>query len=221
MAVEPLLHGIDHGFVLPTLDAALLAGRALGLQRTVTALGRPVDVEVHDVAVLRIPNVVGGQIDWSDLKYANLPEKERANTDLRIGDVLFVRTNGNPEYIGRCATFDGGRQASYASYLIRARLDQNLLPTFVVNHFNHERYRPMMVRAGRTTAGNYNLSTQGLGALPVILPPSPIQSAFAQQAQHVEATARALDAAADKADAMAAALSASIFEDARRDSSPQ
>lgn len=46
---EPLLHGIDHGFVLPTLDAALLAGRALGLQRTVAALGRPVDVEVHAV----------------------------------------------------------------------------------------------------------------------------------------------------------------------------
>jgi len=32
-SIQPLLHGIDHGFMRPTLDAALLAGRALGLER--------------------------------------------------------------------------------------------------------------------------------------------------------------------------------------------
>jgi type I restriction enzyme S subunit len=174
-----------------------------------------------DVAVLRIPNVIGGRIDWSQLKYARLSEKERTKTDLRAGDVLFVRTNGNPEYIGRCATFKGGRTASYASYLIRARLSQDVLPTFVISHFNHEQYRPLVVRAGRTTAGNYNLSTEGLGALSVMFPPIPIQTAFAQQAQRIQATARALDTAATRAEAMAAALSAEVFEGARKDSDRQ
>jgi len=164
-----------------------------------------------DVAVLRIPNVIGGRIDWSDLKFAVLPEKERAKTDLRTGDVLFVRTNGNPEYIGRCAMFEGDRSASYASYLIRARLGAELLPYFAVVHFNHERYRPLVVRAGRTTAGNFNLSTEGLGALPVMGPPLALQTAFAEQAQRLEANARALDAAAAKAKTMAAALSAEVF----------
>ena len=37
-AVEPVLHGVDHGLMLPALDPAFLAGRALGLQRALGAL---------------------------------------------------------------------------------------------------------------------------------------------------------------------------------------
>jgi hypothetical protein len=43
------------------------------------------------------------------------------------------------------------------------------------------------------------------------IPPLRIQAAFAEQAQRLEATARALDAAIGKADAMVAALSAEVF----------
>ena len=163
------------------------------------------------VPVLRIPNVIGGQIDWSDIKHAVLPAKERGKTRLRSGDLLFVRTNGNPDYIGRCACFDAQTAASYASYLIRARLADSILPIFAIHHFNHSRFRPLMLRMGKTTAGNYNLSVEGLSALPVMVPPLPLQAAFAEQAQRIEALARALDAAAAKAEAMAAALSAEVF----------
>jgi type I restriction enzyme S subunit len=43
------------------------------------------------------------------------------------------------------------------------------------------------------------------------LPPLKLQTAFAQQAQRIEATAHALDDAAAKAEAMAAALSNEVF----------
>jgi type I restriction enzyme, S subunit len=56
--------------------------------------------------ILRIPNVVGGKIDLTDIKYSNLDEAELAKTQLITGDLLLVRTNGNPEYIGRSAVFD-------------------------------------------------------------------------------------------------------------------
>jgi type I restriction enzyme S subunit len=84
-------------------------------------------------------------------------------------------------------------------------------PIFAIHHFNHARFRPLMLRMGKTTAGNYNLSVEGLSALPVMVPPLPLQTAFAEQAQRLEALARALDAAAAKAEAMAAGLSAEIF----------
>jgi type I restriction enzyme S subunit len=164
------------------------------------------------VPVLRIPNVIGGQIDWSDIKHAALPAKEREKTRLRVGDLLFVRTNGNPDYIGRCAYFDAQTDASYASYLIRARLAESMSPIFAIHHFNHPRFRPLMLRMGKTTAGNYNLSVEGLSALPVMVPPLARQAAFAETAQRLEATARALDAAAAKAEVMAAALSAEVFD---------
>lgn len=114
--------------------------------------------------VLRIPNIVGGNIDWNDLKFAVFSEAETNKLRLHTGDLLFVRTNGNPDYIGRCAEYTSDRQAAYASYLIRARLFKGVSSTFVCQQFTHPAYRPIMLRAGRTTAGNYNLSTEGLEA---------------------------------------------------------
>src|ERR1700674_1035975 len=48
-AVQPVLHGVDDGLMLPALDPALLAGRALGFQRTLGALARPVAVQGHSL----------------------------------------------------------------------------------------------------------------------------------------------------------------------------
>jgi hypothetical protein len=44
--VQPVLHGVDYGLMLPALDPALLAGRALGFQRTLGALARPISADV-------------------------------------------------------------------------------------------------------------------------------------------------------------------------------
>ena len=51
--------------------------------------------------VLRIPNVIGDAITIDDLKYVNLNAGDRERLKLRPGDLLFVRTNGNPAYVGR------------------------------------------------------------------------------------------------------------------------
>ena len=48
-AVQPVLHGVDYGLMLPALDPALLAGRASGFQRTLGALARPVAVQGHSL----------------------------------------------------------------------------------------------------------------------------------------------------------------------------
>jgi type I restriction enzyme, S subunit len=80
----------------------------------------------EDLPILRIPNIIGEQISWSDLKFATIPEKEKEQFLLKKEDLLFVRSNGNPEYIGRCALFEDSRpNVSYASYLIRGRLKQH------------------------------------------------------------------------------------------------
>jgi type I restriction enzyme, S subunit len=71
-----------------------------------------------------------------------------------------------------------------------------------------------LIANGKTTSGLNTISTGNVKAVNLPLPPLPLQSAFAQQAQRIEATARALDAAAAKAEAeaMAAALSAEVFD---------
>jgi type I restriction enzyme S subunit len=76
---------------------------------------------------------------------------------------------------------------------------------FVLNFMQAE----MEARAPQAAQKNINL--QVLRGLEVPVPPLPLQTAFAEQAQRLEATARALDSAAAKAAAMAAALSAEVF----------
>ena len=60
------------------------------------------DIEATERAfpILRVPNVLYGSIDWNGVKFSVLDSNEVNSIRLRVGDILFVRTNGNPELIG-------------------------------------------------------------------------------------------------------------------------
>ena len=132
------------------------------------------------VPVLRIPNIVGGMVSWNELKYACLTTKELQRVRLKLGDILFVRTNGNPEYIGRCAVFESSREAAFASYLIRARLreDAKVTPLHVRAVVSFPSYRHRIIQEAKTTAGNYNINTRGLRSLPIIEPKKELQITY-------------------------------------------
>lgn len=66
----------------------------------------------------------------------------------------------------------------------------------------------MSIASGSTVP---QLNKQDLSPLQNIVPPLSLQIAFAEQAQRIGATARALNSAAAKAESMAAALSAQVF----------
>lgn len=79
-------------------------------------------------------------------------------------------------------------------------------PGFLLSLF--EAFDLITIASGSTVP---QLNKQDLYPLEEIVPPLPLQITFAEQARRLEATARALDAAAAKAEAMAAALSAQVF----------
>ncbi|WP_448950228.1 restriction endonuclease subunit S [Labrys neptuniae] len=141
--------------------------------------------------VLRIPNVIGDSISAEDLKYVPLNEKEFERLSLRYGDILFVRTNGNKEYVGRSAVVTeklermSGHAASefvYASYLIRARLKSNLInPHFLQTFLSGSSGRKMLLERSKTSAGQYNINTAGLGDIRVPVPPLEQQRNFQER----------------------------------------
>jgi type I restriction enzyme S subunit len=130
--------------------------------------------------VLRIPNVIDGAVSWDDLKFAQIDADEVRRLLLSEGDLLFVRTNGNPHYIGRCAVFGGSRPTLFASYLIRGRLreEAEYRPAFIKHVVSFPSYRSRLVAQTRTTAGNYNISAEGLRRLSMIHPPLELQDRF-------------------------------------------
>jgi type I restriction enzyme S subunit len=146
---------------------------------------------------LRIPNVIGGSLDLTEIKTVPVSESEQARLRLADGDILFVRTNGNPSYVGRCAAFRENDltatnyrsdQFIYASYLIRARLDQaHALPDFVREFMLSVAGRKAMLERCKTSAGQYNINIDGLGSIEIPLPPLELQEVFSAKLRQIDA----------------------------------
>lgn len=122
--------------------------------------------------VLRIPNIISGSIDDKDLKYAKLSDKETGNLRLENGDLLFVRTNGNKEYTGRCAVYHGQpANALFASYLIRVRLPQDRIYADYVQYFFNSVGRAQITsKANPAADGKFNIDTGVLKSLLIPIP---------------------------------------------------
>jgi type I restriction enzyme S subunit len=130
-------------------------------------------------AILRIPNVAGGFVNFKDLKYCALDEAELRRIVLEKGDLLFVRTNGSRDLVGRCAIYEGNGEDHYhgfASYLIRIRLDQEQMrPHFLAFFLNSTYGRAEIDKRRRTSAGQYNINSENLRSIEVPSPPVKIQ----------------------------------------------
>lgn len=144
--------------------------------------------------VLRIPNVVADRLSLADLAFVELPSSEVDRLQLRDGDLLLVRTNGNPKYVGRSVVFrrPDARTWVYASYLIRVRLKSGLLPQYVNVFLGLERGRRELLRRVTTSAGNHNINSNSIRLLSLPVPASEdaqariVELAGASQA-HVDA----------------------------------
>jgi len=153
--------------------------------------------------ILRIPNVVSGGIHLDDVKFVDLGDSEFRRLQLLSGDLLFVRTNGNPDFVGRCAVYQPEQflmtefaesDFVFASYLIRARLkDSLILPIFLQKFFESDEGRMALRRGCKTSAGQYNINTETLGSIPVPVPPLQQQRTFVAQIDACNQLRRTLD----------------------------
>lgn len=121
--------------------------------------------------------MIGGKVDFADSVWLE-PTKEFEKYRLVQGDMLIVRTNGNPDYVGRTAVYEGSKfdECLFASYLIRLRpKPDKLLPLFLHEMRQSERVKRDIRKQVKSSAGNYNLNTQGIRDLRIPLPPQKVQ----------------------------------------------
>ncbi len=183
-----------------------------GTSNKAAATGRP---------ALRIPNVVGGSIDTDDLKRVPVSDDEFERLRLRDGDLLFVRTNGNPDFVGRCAVFEAGRLRAagfsgdgfvFASYLIRGRVTgDKVSPAFLREYMLGAEGRRQMRARCKTSAGQYNINVEGLCAIEVVAPPIELQMRFARRLDLSEALKRSHRLALRTTDRLFASLQHRAF----------
>jgi type I restriction enzyme, S subunit len=167
-----------------------------------------------ELPYLRVANVMRGSLNLSEIKMIRVTAAEAQRTSLVRGDVLVVEGHGNPNEIGRAAVWDGSiAVCTHQNHLIRARPDRSCLtPEYLETFLNSDVGRRILIQNGKTTSGLNTISTRNVKDVAIPLPPIALQTAFAEQVQRFEALARHLDPAAAKAGAMAAGLTAEVFD---------
>jgi len=145
---------------------------------------------VLGVPVLRIPNVRRGNIDFSDLKYAQINDNALEKLSLRNGDLLVIRTNGSRDLVGRSAvTKSMNGKFAFASYLIRLRpLISQTLPVYVNYYFQTDSARAFLMTRARTTAGQFNVNVAALGSLPLPLASLQEQALIVEKLDEMESS---------------------------------
>jgi type I restriction enzyme S subunit len=163
--------------------------------------------------VLRLQDVRANWIDYSNCNRIALEDKERGRFELEAGDLLFVRVNGNPDYVGRCAVFKGYNEPVYHNdHLIRLRFSEKVSSDYLGFLFNLPAGRQLLASAVKTSAGQYSISQDGLKKLRIPLPSSSQQQIFFDFAKKSFRLRDRLARAEEQARELFAALSQRAFK---------
>jgi type I restriction enzyme S subunit len=127
------------------------------------------------IPIIRMNNVVDGELNLSDLKYIKLSDIEKNRLILEDGDVLFNRTNSKA-LVGKCAVFHEEGEYVFASYLIRLKTVLNkLLPDYLGFIINGPIGRQQIDALSRQIIGQANINSQEICSLQIPLPPLGVQ----------------------------------------------
>lgn len=118
--------------------------------------------------------------DYSELSEIR-SDAVRENDYLQHGDIVFVRSNGNKELVGRCMLIDNPpMHTTFSGFCIRARVKdtERFNPRFLTYHFKHNGFRIAM--SGNAVGANIqNLSQGRLSAYIAYIPPIETQRRIA------------------------------------------
>lgn len=131
--------------------------------------------------MLRMNNIVDGEIDMFSLKYIELSESEKKKYLLKKGDILFNRTNSK-ELVGKTAVFKENVECTFASYLIRIKVNPEKVNADYLNFlFNSPIGRTQIDLVSRQVAGQVNVNAQEMRDFIFPLPKIEIQDKIAYE----------------------------------------
>lgn len=128
------------------------------------------DYNNNGTPVLRIPNISEGVIDFSDLKYMQ-GEFENSSHEVFENDILIIRSNGSRDLVGKCAIVPAlERRFAYASFLIRIKASDKVLPNYLVRYINSSMARGQLFAKAKSSSGIHNINSKELGGIRIDVP---------------------------------------------------
>ena len=161
--------------------------------------------DASGIPVLRMGNIQGGSLGYSDLKYLPEHNPDVQKTLLNHGDLLFNRTN-SAELVGKSAVYkDNHPSACFASYLIRVSFSDEFSSDYACACINSQYGRSFIGRVKSQQVGQANVNGSKLASMPLPLPPLAEQQRIVAEVerrlsviQQAEATVTASLARADR-----------------------
>lgn len=139
--------------------------------------------------VFRIKEIRENYIDYSDINRIPLNEKEKDKYKINNNELLFIRVNGNKDYVGRNAVFRGYIEDAYFNdHIMRVKIEERYMNPIYLSRFLNMSFGKEEIRKYiKTSAGQYTINQQGLSSVELTIPPIEQQNQFAQIVQKVEA----------------------------------
>ena len=119
--------------------------------------------------LLRITDIQDNAVNWNTVPYTDYPESKSENYILQAGDILFARTGAT---VGKSYLVDDAvpKNAIYASYLIKVRVSNMIIPQYVKYFFESGFYWEQIAN-NSVGVGQPNVNGSSLGNLWVPIPP--------------------------------------------------
>ena len=135
---------------------------------------------------LRMNNLtVDGGLDLSDLKYIDIPNNEIEKCVVRKGDILFNRTN-SIDLIGKTAVFNLLDDMVIAGYIIRIRLNNQILPDVFSQYMNLEAMKKVLRGMAKGAVNQANINAQELQSIKVYIPNMELQKQYVEFKEEID-----------------------------------
>lgn len=127
---------------------------------------------------IRMNNITyDGELDLTDMKRIDVPEKDLAGCMVQEGDVLFNRTNSK-DLVGKTCHFTGDEPMIIAGYIIRLRMNGKVLPEYVSTFMNLDRSKKLLYSMAKGAVGQANINAKEVQSIPIVIPPESVQQEF-------------------------------------------
>lgn len=145
------------------------------------------DENGHSIKFLGVSDFQNKKSIASDqLAYISLSERVQEDYLLKTGDIVFVRSNGKKELIGRSVKMYITEPTTYSGFCIRCRItDEKVDKDYIAILLKTPIIRQFMTNSGRG-CNISNLNQKVLNSIPTILPPLSLQRLFAQRIEQIE-----------------------------------
>ena len=164
------------------------------------------------VPILRMNNLQDGEVDLSDVRRADLADKELRDLNLVSGDILFNRTN-SLDLVGKVAIVRNLPQPmSFASYLVRLRVQEvRANPFWLSAMLSSSSYQSRIRRFATPGVSQANINPTSLKSLTIPLPSLREQCTVAAMLNSVDDTIDGLRKEQDRLQTMKASAADALL----------